>query len=102
MNSFHFISVDFIHTSTTAVEGVSIPWYIMGSEATGKTTREYFEKNNYFGLNPKNIFFFEQGMLPAITPEGKIIMESAARVSLAPDGNGGLYAGIYQLFRNFQ
>jgi len=33
-------------------------------------------------------------MIPCITPQGKIIMESRCKVSKAPNGNGGLYAGM--------
>ena len=66
----------------------------MTSESTDATTREFFSNNNYFGLNPQHIFFFEQEMLPCVTPEGKIIMETSTKVSRAPNGNGGLYYGL--------
>jgi len=71
-----------------------IPWYIMTSESTQNTTISYFKENNYFGLNPQNIFFFEQDMIPCITPEGKILMESAHKVARSPNGNGGVYSGL--------
>src|SRR6056297_3107682 len=32
--------------------GVPIPWYIMTSEATDAETRQYFQENNYLGLDP--------------------------------------------------
>ena len=40
---------------------VIIPWYVMTSGPTRVETEKYFNKNNYFGLDPKNVIFFEQG-----------------------------------------
>lgn len=38
--------------------------------------------------------FFVQGTLPCLTYEGKIIMETGATLSSAPDGNGGIYHAL--------
>lgn len=58
----------------------TIPWYIMTSGPTRKPTEEFFEKNNYFGLDKSNVVIFEQGILPCISNEGKILMESKSKV----------------------
>lgn len=57
-----------------------IPWYIMTSGPTRKPTEEFFQKHNFFGLDQNNVVIFEQGILPCISNEGKILMESKSKV----------------------
>ncbi len=74
--------------------GKPIAWYIMTSEANNAATVECFRENNYFGLDPKDVFFFTQGMWPGMTKEGKIIMDAPGRIFMSPDGHGGLLAAL--------
>lgn len=72
----------------------TIPWYIMTSPLNNDATINFFKKNNYFGLDQNNIIFFMQGMIPALDSEGKILMESEAKMALVPDGNGGCFKAL--------
>ena len=74
--------------------GAPIPWYIMTSEANNEATVKCFEENDYFGLNPDDVFFFTQGMWPGMTADGKIILDAPGHVFMSPDGHGGLLAAL--------
>ena len=66
----------------------------MTSGPTRAPTEEFFKSKHYFGLESSQVIFFEQGVLPAFTPEGKIFLESKDAPAVAPDGNGGIYAAL--------
>lgn len=71
-----------------------IPFLVMTSPINNEETQAFFKANSFFGLSSDDVWFFEQGTLPCLTNEGKIILESAGKVATAPDGNGGIYPAL--------
>jgi len=57
-------------------------------------TKKFFKDNDYFNCNPRQIFFFKQELIPTLTTNGKIILESKSKISMAPNGNGGVFASM--------
>lgn len=74
--------------------GVRLPLYIMTSEANDAATRACFDAHGWFGLDPADVFFFTQGMWPALDPEGRILLEAPDRLFLSPDGHGGTLSAL--------
>ena len=74
--------------------GCALPWYIMTSEPTDALTRDYFEREGYFGLPPQDVRFFRQGMMPVLDRDSKLAMTAKDSILLSPDGNGGLFRAL--------
>ena len=61
----------------------------MTSDANDAQTRGFFQQHNYFGLNPADVFFFQQGMIPAFATDGRVLLGERDSLALSPDGHGG-------------
>lgn len=73
----------------------TIMWYIMTSGPTRKSTEKFFTQHNYFGLDSKQVVFFNQGTLPCFDLSGeRILLQSKNAICESPDGNGGLYKAL--------
>jgi len=69
--------------------GGRLAWYIMTSPANHAETVAFFERNGFFGLDRCDVVFFRQGVMPAISRDGKILLDQKHRLAFAPDGHGG-------------
>src|SRR5207245_878870 len=72
-----------------------VPFLVMTSPATDAETRQFFAQHNSFGLPPEEVFFFQQGTMPALDlATGKLLMEERGRLFLSPDGHGGTLTAL--------
>jgi len=71
------------------------PWYIMTSPFNHHQTIEIFRKNDYYGLEPNNVFIFQQGTLPNFSFDGKILLADKGQIAASPDGHGGGLKALY-------
>jgi UDP-N-acetylglucosamine/UDP-N-acetylgalactosamine diphosphorylase len=69
--------------------GRQIPWFIMTSHQNHGATERFFAENGHFGLDRARVHFFRQGRMPAISPDGRILLETTGSLALSPDGHGG-------------
>lgn len=69
--------------------GCPLHWFIMTSKTNDSQTREFFQKNSFFGIQPSFVHFFTQGTMPAIGMDGKVLLESKESLCLSPNGHGG-------------
>jgi UDP-N-acetylglucosamine/UDP-N-acetylgalactosamine diphosphorylase len=75
--------------------GQPIPYFIMTSDATHEETVEFFSGHKFFGLPATDVFFFEQGNMPAVdAATGKLLLADKATLSTSPDGHGGMLAAL--------
>jgi len=74
--------------------GVRMPLYIMTSDANDAATRACFEQHGFFGLSRADVFFFMQGMWPALDAAGGIILDAPGHLFMSPDGHGGTLSAL--------
>lgn len=74
--------------------GARIPWYVMTSRATDAATRAYFQQQDHFGIDPEDVHFLVQAMLPAMDLSGRILLSGPGELFLAPNGHGGVLEAL--------
>lgn len=63
---------------------------LMTSPLNHAETTHFFNQNDYFGLNSKQILFFEQEMLPLLDFSENLFLEAPDKIASGPNGNGGV------------
>jgi UDP-N-acetylglucosamine/UDP-N-acetylgalactosamine diphosphorylase len=91
---FHLFSEQVVALS--ARYNARIPLLIMTSQENHDETMNFFDKFNFFGLDKKNVYFFQQGMMPTITPEGQLLLKDETNLFVNPDGHGGSLMALYK------
>ena len=91
---FHLFSEQVMALS--ARYNARIPLLIMTSQENHDDTIKFFDKFNFFGLDKKNVYFFQQGMMPTITPEGQLLLKDETNLFVNPDGHGGSLMALYK------
>ncbi len=71
-------------------------WYVMTSPLNHNEIVEIFRSNDYYGLDGKNVFIFQQGTLPNFGFDGKILMAAEGVIATSPDGHGGSLKALYK------
>ncbi|HEY2810029.1 MAG TPA: UTP--glucose-1-phosphate uridylyltransferase [Rhabdochlamydiaceae bacterium] len=72
-----------------------LPVTIMTSSANHAQTQAFFAENALFGLDPAQLSFFTQEMLPFIDHKGNWLVESPGVLAIGPDGNGNALKSFY-------
>lgn len=76
--------------------GVRVPWYIMTSPLNHAQTLEFFQANKYFGLDPEDVTFFPQGVMPSLDLKtGKVLLAKKHEIATNPDGHGGSLKALH-------
>jgi len=74
---------------------VEIPLLVMTSQENHRATVDFFESQKFFDLDKESIHFFQQGMLPSITPKGKLLLNDGTHLLSNPDGHGGSLKALH-------
>jgi UDP-N-acetylglucosamine/UDP-N-acetylgalactosamine diphosphorylase len=61
----------------------------MTSHANHDATEKFLRDHAHFGLAPERVHLFRQGRMPAVTLDGKIMLETKSAIAMSPDGHGG-------------
>ena len=76
--------------------GCVLPWYIMVSDANAAETEAFFDAQQYFGLNQRDVLFVQQHMVPSLDEQGKFMLEEKDQLAMNPNGHGGAIAAIVE------
>ncbi len=71
-----------------------LPWIIQTGPGNHEETQRFFDKRSFFGLGSNTVQFVCQGTLPALAPNGDLLLSAPDRLFRNPDGHGGVYRAL--------
>jgi UDP-N-acetylglucosamine/UDP-N-acetylgalactosamine diphosphorylase len=75
--------------------GKPVPFLVMTSPATHADTEAYFAEQRSFGLGRENVYFFQQGTMPAVDiSSGRLLLEAPGVLFSSPNGHGGTVTAL--------
>ncbi|MBN9518516.1 UDPGP type 1 family protein [bacterium] len=75
--------------------GKPVPLLVMTSPATHDETEANFRAERFFGLAAADVFFFQQGTMPAVDlATGKLLLERPGKLFQSPNGHGGTLTAL--------
>lgn len=73
----------------------SIPVFVMTSKLTHRTIIEHFEAHRNYGLLSRDLFFFQQPLMPVVHIDGHLLPQSlGGEFAQAPGGTGQVFSAM--------
>ena len=74
----------------------SVLWLIMTSPDNHSATVDYFREHDFLGVPENRVKFFQQGVMPAISEDGRVLLADRHRIAFSPDGHGGTLRALHR------
>ncbi len=74
----------------------SVPWLIMTSPDNHSATVDYFREHDFLGVPEDRVTFFQQGVMPAISMDGRVLLADRHCIAFSPDGHGGTLRALHR------
>ena len=71
-----------------------MPWFVMTGPDNDGQTRQFFQRNDFFGLGEDTVHFFSQAVNPILDAYGHMLLEEKGRLLVGPDGHGGVFEAL--------
>ena len=75
--------------------GREIPFLVMTGPSNDAETRFFFKEHNFFGLPFTSVRIFEQGQMPAVGDDGRVILDAPGHIFVSPNGHGGSLKALW-------
>ncbi len=74
--------------------GRAVPWLVMTNPASFRVTGDYLSGERFFGLDAGKVFVFRQGTMPAVDPDGRLLLSAPDQLAVSPNGHGGTVTAL--------